>query len=742
MKFFRQLDHMDCGPACLKMIAAWYGREYSLEYLRSIACITKKGVSFLGISEAAEKIGMKSQGVKLTHEQLTRGVNLPCILHWNQQHFVVLYKIKKNLAGFLTGKGGHSFVVGDPGHGIVSLSRESFLKGWRGKQPQGFALLLEPAPEFHSREQVQAPVNYGGVKFLLEYIRPYRKYILQIFIGMLLSSILSLSLPFLTQGLVDYGIRQRNIRFIYLVLISQLLLFLGSAAIDMIRNWILLHINIRVSVTIISNFLVKLMKLPMHFFESKNIGDITQRINDHNRIESFLTGTTLSTLFSLVNLLIFSFVLAFYDLQILLVFAVGSMLSVSWIVIFLERRKKLNYTRFQYLRENQNSIYGLIDGMQEIKLNNCERVRRWEWERIQAKLFRLNIKNLSLEQLQEMGAHVLTQIKNILISFLAVMAVIDGHITLGMMLSISYIVGQMNGPLAQLISFVRNIQDARISFERLSEIHNRPNEEEWPATEEGEIRMPAANGILLKNISFQYGTGLSPRVLEDVQLFIPPGKVTAIVGPSGSGKTTLLKLLLKFYAPTNGQIMVGNALLNELSAREWRKLCGTVMQDGHIFSDTVARNIAVDVDMQDIDPERLSQALAIANINEYIDRLPLGILTPIGNTGTGLSGGQRQRILIARAVYKNPQFLFFDEATSALDGNNEKVIMNNLHQFFKGRTVVVIAHRLSTVKNADQIVVLEQGRIVEVGNHDELAIRKGRYYELVKNQLDLEVYEH
>jgi ATP-binding cassette subfamily B protein len=737
------------------MIASYFGKDYSLDYLRANSYITRQGVNLLGLSEAAEKIGFRTLSVKLTFDQLIDEVPLPCILHWNQEHFVVLYDIKNTNRILFSGEKREKFIIGDPGHNIVAIDRATLKKCWvSSADNKGIALLLEPTAEFNNKKEDIEP-NVNGFKFLFQYLLPYRKYLFQILLGMIFGSLLSLVFPFLTQSLVDYGIQRQNYRFIYLVLFSQLLLFLGGIAVDMIRNWIFLHINTRVSVTIVSNFLLKIMKLPINFFESKNIGDITQRINDHHRIETFLTGSTLNTLFSLINLIIFSFVLGAYSLKIVGVFLVGSLLSVGWVILFLSKRKDLDYIRFQRMRENQNNIYELITGMQEIKLNNCERARRWEWERVQAKLFKVNIKSLALGQYQEVGSSFITQLKNILISFIAAMAVINHEITLGIMLSISYIIGQMNGPLSQIINFIRSIQDAKISLERLSEIHNRKNEEIDEMitfgldkkfvlqTEDSSgiyHEISALNelnkGITLRNVSFRYGTPTSSLVLNNVNLHIPEGKVTALVGSSGSGKTTLLKLLLKFYEPTEGEILVNNSNLNLLSAREWRKVCGTVMQEGYVFSDTIARNIAVDGER--IDEKRLMHAVRIANIQNYIKELPLGFTTKIGNSGTGLSGGQKQRLFIARAVYKEPQYIFFDEATSALDANNEKVIMNNLNEFFKGKTVIVIAHRLSTVKNADQIVVLKKGQVQEIGTHAQLIALKGSYFELVKNQLELE----
>jgi ATP-binding cassette subfamily B protein len=754
-RFYRQLDFMDCGPTCLRMIASYYGEEYSLDYLRANSYITKNGVSLLGLSEAAEKIGFKTLSTKLSYDQLFEQAPLPAVLHWNQEHFVVLYGIEKKSLFRRKDK----IVIADPGHNLVKVERDVFEKCWISTaDKKGIALLIEPTPDFYRNEEgVQKEKSSFG--FLLGYLRPYKKYFIQLILGMLLGSLISLCFPFLTQSLVDFGINRKNIGFIHLILLSQLLLFLGGIAVDLIRNWILLHISTRISISIISNFLIKLMKLPVNFFESKNVGDITQRINDHHRVETFLTGSTLSTLFSIINLLVFSCILALYNVQLLMIFGIGSVLSVFWVTIFLRKRRSIDYNRFQRARENQNSIFEIITGMQEIKLYNSQKARRWEWERIQAKLFKVNIRSLSLEQYQGIGASFFTQLKNILISYMAAKLVIDREITLGVMLSISYIIGQMNSPLEQIISFIKSIQDAKISLERLNEIHckqEEENNEDLIGDNENirrddlmsadslylnhelfnrHMREEKGEGIFISGLSFRYGSPKSPLVLKNISMHIPKGKVTAIVGASGSGKTTLLKLLLKFYPPTEGQILVDGVNLQDISAQLWRNNVGTVMQEGYIFSDSIARNIAMDGER--IKEERLYEAVRIANLHGYIAKLPLGFTTRIGNSGSGLSGGQKQRLFIARAVYKDPKYLFFDEATSALDANNEKTIMGNLNEFYEGRTVVVIAHRLSTVKNADQIIVMKDGEIVEEGSHTTLTGSRGYYFDLVRNQLEL-----
>lgn len=759
-KFFGQLDFMDCGPTCLRMVTSYFGKDYSIDYLRSNAFVSRSGVSLANLSFAAEKIGFKTLMVRISCTKLTNEAPYPCILHWNQEHYVVLYDVKRQFS-FSKRKFEDRYIVADPGHGLISLDKEVFLRCWSGSnnKEMGVALLMEPTPEFYEIETDGEKKPSKGFGFLFQYLAPYKKYLFQVCLGMLFGSMVSLIFPFLTQSLVDFGIHQHNMSLIHLILIAQLMLFLGGIGVDMIRNWILLHVNTRISLSIISHFLIKLMKLPISFFESKNVGDITQRIADHHRIETFLTSTTINTIFSILNIIIFSVVLGIYSTKLLLVFLAGSILSFSWVFLFLKQRRDLDYKRFQSMRENQSGIFELITGMQEIKLNNCERARRWEWERIQAKLFKVNVKSLSLEQYQEIGSSFFTQLKNIMVTYISANQVINNEISLGVMLSISYIIGQLNGPLSQIIEFVKSVQDSKMSLDRLSEIHNKDDEElneEYVFSRRSnintyneqelngavsDIRFNSLlsgfdEGISIRNLSFRYGSPHVPWVLKNINLHIPKGKITAIVGSSGSGKSTLLKLLLKFYPPQQGEILVDGIDMSDMQASTWRSMCGTVMQDGFIFSDTLAKNIAVDG--QKINETRLLDAVMTANIQDYVKKLPLGFSTKLGSAGSGLSGGQRQRIFIARSVYKNPSFIFFDEATSALDANNERTIMENLEKFFQGRTVVVIAHRLSTVKNADQIIVLDGGEVKEIGNHRQLCENRGYYYELVKNQLELD----
>ncbi len=727
---YRQLDAMDCGPTCLRMVAKHYGKSYTVQNLREKSNITRAGVSLLGISDAAEAIGMRSMGVKISFEQLVKEAPLPCVVHWSQNHFVVVYKIKNH-------KNDKKIIiyVADPAHGLVKYTKQEFIKNWQSTQSdgegKGIALLLEPTPDFYAQKGDKQ--NKASFKFLFSYLNPYKKFIAQLFIGLIAGSLLQLLFPFLTQSIVDFGISNQNIGFIQLVLIAQLVLFASRTSVDFIRNWILLHISTRVNISLISDFLIKLMKLPIRFFDSKMIGDLMQRISDHRRIESFLTSTSLEILFSIFNLIIFGIVLAIYSLKILAIFVIGSILYALWIFIFMKKRRDLDFKRFAEMSDNQSNLIQLITGMQEIKLNNCERQKRWEWERIQAKLFKVSIKSLSLNQYQQAGSSFINEIKNILISFVAATSVIEGSMTLGMMLAVQYIIGQLNSPISQMINFARSAQDAKISLERLGEIHDKDDEEN---PDDNKIAvLPEKRIIKLSKLSFQYEGQHSELVLKNINLTIPDKKITAIVGTSGSGKTTIIKLLLGFYPPVNGEITVGDTRLENINQKMWREKCGVVMQDGFIFSDTIAKNIAISDEI--IDKEKLLNAVKVANIQEFIEGLPLAYNTKIGQEGSGLSQGQKQRILIARAVYKNPEFIFFDEATNALDANNELKIMENLNQFFRGKTVVVVAHRLSTVKNADQIVVLEKGEIVELGTHTELAEKKGAYYKLVKNQLEL-----
>ena len=721
--FYRQLDAMDCGPTCLKMIAKHYGKNCSLQYLRDKANITREGVSFLGISDAAESVGFKTVGVRITFGQLKNDAPLPCIVHWDQNHFVVVYRIKNK-----------DIYIADPDKGLLRLKTEDFVKHWIGtrslEQDVGLSLLMEPTPDFFSQSGDQ-PKRYS-FQYLFKFLKPYKKLVIQLFLGLLLTSVLQLIFPFLTQAVVDVGINNHDIGFIVLVLIAQLIIFISESFIKVIRSWILLHLSTRINVYLISDFLGKLMRLSLGFFDSKHVGDLLQRISDHRRVERFLTETLLKALFSLVNLVVFALVLAIYSWEIVLIFIVGTILYVLWVQLFMAPRRVVDREHLNKRARDQSKIIELIEGVQEIKLNNSELQKRWEWEAVQADLFRVNMKSLSIAQTQSQGASFIIRLTNILITFIAAKAVVEGQITLGVLVAVSYIIGQLSGDVSEMIYFLQMRQDAKLSLERLQDIQQVKEEDE----EEGLNAINwGRNCIVIKDLTFQYEGPRSPRVLKNISLQIPEGKTTAIVGESGSGKTTLLKMLLGFYQPVEGGIWIGDIRLKALNKRQWRAHCGTVLQDGYIFSDTIAGNIAVGQSASD--NTRLVESAKYARIHDFIMSLPLSYNTKIGQEGMGLSQGQKQRILIARAIYKNPDFLFFDEATNALDTITENEVVGQLNGLFDKKTVVIVAHRLSTIKNADQVVVLDRGEVVEVGTHEQLILKKGKYFNLVSNQLEI-----
>lgn len=741
MKFkfphYTQLDAMDCGPTCLRMIAKHYGRSYTLQTLREKSFLTREGVSMLGISEAAESIGFRTQGVKISFEQLVEDVPLPCILHWNQNHFVVCYDIKQK-RGLIKKKDTQEYAIhiADPGGAVVTNSKEEFVKCWLSTQSKGeekgTALILNTTPAFYDQED-EMNVSKANLRYFFRYLKPHKLQLLQLILGMLVVSVLQLIFPFLTQSMVDVGIGNHNLGVITLVLIAQLVLFVTQLGVEFIRSWIVLHTTTRISIALISDFLIKLMKLPLGYFDTKMIGDIMQRIGDHGRIQSFLTGSSISVLFSFANFIIFGFVLAYFNLTILGIFFIGNTFYVLWVLSFMKYRRELDNKRFAQSSADQSNMVELITGMQEIKLCNCEKQKRWQWERIQVKKFKIGVRGMALGQYQQTGSVFFSQATSLTISYIAARSVVEGNMTLGMMMSLSYIIGQLSGPIGQFIGFAQSLQDAKISLERLGEVHNREDEEDLAEIKLGHL--PENKTIHIKDLWFSYDGADRDYALEDVSLVIPQHKTTAIVGASGSGKTTLVKLLLGFYPLNKGSITIDETPLKNINSHVWRQKTGAVMQEGFIFSDTIAGNIAVGDET--IDKDKLLRAVKTANIREYIDSLPLGYSTKIGMEGKGVSQGQKQRLLIARSVYKNPEYLFFDEATNSLDATNEREIMDNLTEFNKNRTVVIVAHRLSTVQNADNIIVLDKGRVVEQGTHKELSAKKGAYYQLVKNQLEL-----
>lgn len=727
---YLQHDTADCGPASLRMIAKYYGKEYSAEMLRRHCYISREGVSMLGISDAAEYIGFRTIGVRISFEQLAEEALLPCILHWNQNHFVVCYKIEKKR------KGKYSIYISDPASQRLCYTKEEFLKCWLSTKSdnidKGSALLLEPGVDFGKREE-EVEAKKHSLSFFLKYLLPYKGQFVQLLLGMIVGSLLQLIFPFLTQAMVDWGIGEKNLNLITLILIAQLTLFLAQLSVGYIRSWILLHINSRINISLISDFLIKLMNMPLHFFDTKRTGDIMQRIGDHGRIKGFLMGNSMSILFSLANFIIFAGILAYYNIKILTIFLIGNTFYVLWILYFMKYRRELDIKRFNQASNEQNKIIQLIQGMQDIKLNNCEKQKRWEWERVQVNLFKISVRGLSIGQIQQAGTVFFTQTTHILISFIAARAVVEGQMTLGMMMSLTYIIGQVSAPIGDFIGFAQALQDAKISLERLNEIHAQEDEEQDIANKTSIL--PKDKSICIDHLRFSYDGSERNYALDDVSLVIPEHKVTAIVGESGSGKTTLIKLMQGFYQPNSGSIKIGNLNLNAINPHLWRSKTGSVMQESFIFSDSIANNIALNTD--NVDTDRLYHAAIMANADEFISALPLGYNTKIGMEGSGVSQGQRQRLLIARAIYKNPEYIFFDEATNSLDATNERTIMDNLHEFYKGKTVVIAAHRLSTVKGADQIVVMKHGHIVEIGTHEELVEKRGDYYTLVKNQLEL-----
>ena len=721
--FFRQLDYRDCGPTCLRMVAKFHGKTFSREFLRDKAGITRMGVTMAGIADAAEAIEMRTLGMRIALESLITEAPTPFIVPWRQKHFVVVNKTTKD-----------KIYVADPAQGLLEYNHQDFLEAWTTAQDKtGFVLLLEPNSNFFSlKEDKPNTKNFG---LLWSYLKPYKKLVNQLLIGLLVGTTIQFIMPFLMQSVVDIGVNNQDIPFIYLILIAQLVLFVSQTLVSIFREWLLLHVTGRFNIKMVSDFLFKMLKLPVNFFDTRNTGEHLQRIHDHERVQDFVSSSSFNMLYSIVLFVVFNFALSFYNFKIFVVSLIGAICYVGWTLFFLKKRAELDFKRFDEQSASQTSLVQIINGVREIKVNNSQRKNRWKWEQVQISLFKTSMSSLKLAQYQSIGSNFINELKNIFITFLSASAVVNGDITLGMMLSIQYIVGQLNLPLSNFIGFIQLWQDAKISLERLWQVHSKDDED---ATELNQAKeLPENKSIFIKNLSFQYGSKSSQMILKNLSFEIPQGKTTAIVGASGSGKTTLMKLLLKFYEPTKGSINIGSIDLNSINNDFWRMNCGAVMQDTFMFNDTIAGNISESEQNEMIDRDKLNNAAFVSNIDDFIQKLPNKFNTELGTSGIRLSGGQEQRIMIARAVYKDPFYLFFDEATSALDANNEKVIMENLNAFITGKTAIIVAHRLSTVKNADTIIVLENGEIVEQGNHNDLTKLRGKYYELVKNQLEL-----
>lgn len=722
--FVRQYDAMDCGPACLTMVARWHGKHFSLQSVREMSYITREGSSFLGLKQAAENLGFKAIGVRIPFEDLALRAPLPCIAHWKQNHFIVIYRIEKN-----------RIWIADPAIGRLKMNRQQFLSGWSSgdadSSESGMALFLEPASGFEERPDDPVPVS--GFTFLRSYLKPFKNQIAVILLTLFAAGAINLAFPFLTQYIIDRGVRNNDLGIIYLILLGQLALTMGRLLIDFFRGWIMLHLGSKLNIRIISDFLKKLMALPVAYFDTKLNGDILQRIDDNNRIENFLSSSSLNIIFSLFTFIVFGIYLGVKSLPVLLLFCAGTALYILFVSLFMPSRVVLDNIRFRQMAVAGDKMINIVNGMQEIKLAGTESGNRKEWEELQQEIHETRVKGLRISQYQAAGGTLIHEATNILITVISAASVINAKMSLGEMLAIQFIAGQLNGPVSQIINFLKSSQETRLSLERLAEIHGmKPEGSEESHTHD---RMPDDKTIALEDISFRYEGPGSPMVLNAMNLRILNGTTTAIVGESGSGKSTLLKMILGFYKPVTGSITIGNIPLEKISIPGLRRSFGVVMQEGYIFPDTILANIAPGE--ENPDAARLKSAIEASDLQTVLDTLPSGLLTMVGAGGRGLSQGQKQKILIARVVYKQPSVVILDEATSALDASGERVITDRLAEFFAGRTVIIVAHRLSTVRNADLIVVLEKGQVREMGKHNELVALKGSYFRLVKDQLEL-----
>ncbi|WBV56365.1 peptidase domain-containing ABC transporter [Chryseobacterium daecheongense] len=713
--FLRQLDSQDCGVTCIRMIAKYYGINISnTNPVLVESNLLKQGITISDLNDTAKKLGFNTLVVKLDFEKMINNVPLPAIFFWNQNHFIIVYKVVNK-----------QLYVADPGFGKIVYSQKEFLKGWAQESDEGIVLLLDPTEKLFDIREKKKKKN--DLQYVTQYLVKHKIQLFLIALTLLISSCIELIFPFFTQKILDKGVVLKKISIIYLILIAQILVFVSRIGLEFYRSWLFIHISSRISLSIISDFLVKLMQLPLRFFNSKNIGDLIQRIQDHNRIESFLSKDLIQTVFSFFSIVIYICILFYFNINVFLIVSIGTILELLWIFKFLHKIKLLDQKTFTLEIKDKNKIYELISSMQEIKLNNLEENKRNEWQKIQTNIYLNNINKLKTTQKYE-SYRFIGFFQTILVIFVSSIAVMNQTLTIGSMLAIMFILGGINAPIGQLINFVLQYQLVKVSFERLNEIHNKPNEENLNKIS----YLEDIKDINIDNVSFSYDN--SNYILKNISLKIPKGKTTAIVGVSGSGKTTLLKLILKFYQQQQGTILINDNTLEEVENTFWRSKCGVILQDSFIFSDTISYNISLE---ENANQEKILNAIRLANVNDFVDKLPLGLSTIIGSEGIGISHGQKQRILIARAIYKNPDYLFFDEATNSLDSNNEVIIINNINRYFNGKTMIVVAHRLSTVKKADQIIVLDNGRIIEKGNHNELVKFKGKYFELIQNQLEL-----